>query len=159
MGFYHGSWRRSLSSEDVSPNITPREYVLLFADAMQTIIRRSLQDLEAHGLDPSEAEVSARIDALSRRLRHRPDDSLTHRMMAIAQAQGGNSSRAIRHFEIAINILVTKATSGCTRESLCARMELARLLPALAPLSRQRGRRQVGRRLLDAVLLDLVGGC
>ncbi len=32
MGFYHGSRRRGLSSEDVGPNITPREYIVRFAD-------------------------------------------------------------------------------------------------------------------------------
>jgi hypothetical protein len=59
--------------------------------------------------------------------------------------------------QIAVKILVARATKGCLHESLCARVDLARLLPVLAPFALRRGRPQAARRLLDALLLDVTG--
>jgi hypothetical protein len=157
MGFYHGSRRRGLSVGDVEPHITPREYVVLFADAMQTVLRRSLEHVGVDDPGSSDA-ASARIAALSRRLRQRPGDSVMHRMLAVVQAQAGDSTGAIRHLRIAVNILAAEALNGSSCASVRARIELARLLPVVAPLSVRRGNREGGSRLLDVVLRSVGGG-
>lgn len=53
-----------------------------------------------------------------------------------------------------MNLLRRDTTSGaCLQNTLCARLELALLLPVLVPLCMRLGRRQTAQRLVSEALL------
>ena len=153
MGFYHGSKRRRPSSQDTGPVITPREYTALLAGALRAVVGRQ----ESDTCRPGVAEAGAApglLEGLSRRVRRQPDDPTGHRMLAIAHLYAGSRKPAVRHLEIAVNILLAQAaTTRCLHRALCARLELALLVPVLVPLCLQLGKRETVRRLVRGVLL------
>jgi hypothetical protein len=157
MGFYYGSTRAPLSSGDVGPIITPREYIVLLSGATRMVISCTPQGSDTCRPGPAGAvAISTLIEGLSRRLRHRPADATTHRMLAIAELHTGNHKAAVRHLAIAVNILLAPTTKACLRHSLYARVELALLLPTLIRLYLRLGRRATARRLVNALLLGVV---
>jgi hypothetical protein len=157
MGFYYGSTRSPLSTGDVSPTITPREYILLLSGATGMVISCTPQGSDTCRSGSAGAvAISTLIEGLSRRLQHRPADTTTHRMLAIAQLHTGNCKAAVRHLAIAVNILLAPTTKKCLQQSLCARVELALLLPTLIRLYLRLGRRAPARRLVTALLLGVV---
>ena len=133
MGFHYGSPRRPLCADDIGLIITPREYIRLLSGATRTVISATPQgsDTCRSGAPPAVA-ISTLIKGLRRRLQHRPEDSTTHRMLAIAELHAGNGQTALRHLTIAVNRLLAPTTGECLRQSLHARVELALLLPLLA---------------------------
>jgi hypothetical protein len=156
MGFYYGSTRARLSSADVGPIITPREYIGLFSAATRMAISCSPQDSDTRRSRPAGAvATSTHIKGLSRRLRDRPADATAHRMLAIAELHAGNHKVAVRHLTIAVNILLAPSTKGCLRHSLYGRVELALLLPILIRLYLRLGKRATARRLVSALLLGV----
>ncbi len=97
---------------------------------------------------------SVLLEALSRRARRHPGDPVVHRALGIAHLAAGNARPAVRHLGIAMNLLRRDTTSGaCLQDTLCARLELALLLPVLVPLCMRLGRRQTARRLVMEALL------
>jgi len=159
MGFYYGSTRRSLTSDDIGPIITPREYIRLFSGATRTVISASPQGSDTCRSGAAAAvTISTLIKGLRRRLHHRPEDGTTHRMLAIAELHAGNCETAVRHLAMAVNIRLAPPTGESLRQSLDARVELALLLPILMRLCLRRGRRATARRLLSAWLLGVAGG-
>jgi len=158
MGFYYGSARRSLSSDDIGPIITPREYIHLLSGATRMVISATPQGSDTCRSGAAAVAISALIKRLRRRLHHRPEDGTTHRMLAIAELHAGNCETAVRHLAIAVNILLAPTTSESLRESLYARVELALLLPILMRLCLRLGRRATARRLAGAWLLRVAGG-
>ena len=159
MGFYYGSPRRSLSSDDIGPIITPREYIRLLSGATRMVISASPQGSDTCRSGAAAAvAISPLIKGLRRRLHHRPEDGTTHRMLAIAELHAGNCETAVRHLAVAVNILLTPTTSESLQHSLYARVEFALLLPILMRLCLRRGRRATARRLLSAWLLRVAGG-
>lgn len=159
MGFYYGSTRSRLSSENIGPMITPREYTSLFADAMRLMISRTPLESDIHrSALPGVAVTSGLIDGLSRQLRHRPDNPTIHRMLAIAHLHAGHYTPAIRHLTIAVNILLPRTTKSPLQQGLRPRVELALLLPVLVSLCLRLGRRATAHRLVSKLLLGLVRG-
>ncbi len=154
MGFYYGSARLHPSSEDSSMVITPREYTLLFGGATRAAISCGPQESDTARSRTARAAASpGLIEALSRCVRQRPEDPTPHRMLAIAHLAAGQCRPALRHLEIAVNMLLAQRTKGCLRESLYARVELAVLLPVLIPLCVRLGKRATVRRLVSELLL------
>jgi len=158
MGFYYGSPRRSLASDDIGPIITPREYIRLLSSATRMVISATPQGSDTCRSGAAAAVISTLIKGLRRRLHHRPEDGTTHRMLAIAELHAGNCETAVRHLASAVNIFLTPTTGESLRQSLDARVELALLLPILMRLCLRRGRRATARRLLSAWLLRVAGG-
>ena len=159
MGFHYGSPRRPLCADDIGLIITPREYIRLLSGATRTVISATPQgsDTCRSGAPPAVA-ISTLIKGLRRRLQHRPEDSTTHRMLAIAELHAGNGQTALRHLTIAVNRLLAPTAGECLRQSLHARVELALLLPLLMRLCLRLGRRATARRLLRALLFRVAGG-
>jgi hypothetical protein len=159
MGFYYGSTRRPLASDDIGPIITPREYIGLLSGATRMVISATPQGSDTcRSRVAAAVAISTLIKGLRRRLQHRPEDSTTHRMLAIAELHAGNYETALRHLAIAVNMLLAPTTSECLRQSLSARVELALLLPLLMRLCLRLGRRATARRLVSALLLRVAGG-
>lgn len=159
MGSYHGSARRAFSSDDIGPIITPREYVRLLSGATRMVISATPQGSDTCRSSGAAAlGISTLITGLRRRLQHRPLDGTTHRMLGIAELHAGNRETAVRHLAIAVGRLLAPSISQCLRQSLCARVELALLLPILMRLCLGLGRRATARRLVRAWLLNVTGG-
>ena len=155
MGFYYGSTRPHLG--DVGPIITPREYILLLSGATRMVISCTPQGSDTcRSGTAGTVAISTLIKGLSRRLRLRPGDATTHRMLAIAELHTGNRKAAVRHLTIAVNILLATTTRECLQQSLYARVELALLVPTLIRLYLRLGRRATARRLVSALLLGVV---
>jgi len=153
MGFYFRSMRPRLSSEEIGPVITPREYTMLLAGAMRIVFPYSTPESDTYRPGTLRAARSGGlIEGLSRRLQHHPDDAATHRKLAIAHLHSGNCKLAVRHLEIAVKTLLAQAPTGCLQHSLCARVELALLLPVLIRLCRRLGTPATVRRLVSKVL-------
>jgi len=152
MGFYCGS--RPSAQED-GPVITPREYAALLASAISMVAPGALQQSDSYRRGAADAAaISGLLERLTRQARRHPGDPTTHRRLGIAYLFAGNYKPAVRHLEIAVNILFARATtSACLSHSLCARLELALLLPVLLPLCLQLGKREMARRLVNDVLL------
>ncbi len=144
MGFYYGS--RPASQDDAV--ITPREYTALLADAVSSVTSDIYRDAA------EATTTSTLLERLSQRARRYPRDPTTHRRLGIAHLYAGNCKPAVRHLEIAVNILLAQTTTrGCLQQTLCARLQLALLLPVLLPLCLQLGKRETARRLVNDVLL------
>jgi hypothetical protein len=156
MGFYYGATRPRLSSEDVGPVITPREYITLLDRAMRMVYLSPLHasDTSCQGRYRPEPPGDA-IEGLSRQVQRHPADATIHRMLAIAHLRAGHCRLAIRHLEIAINILCRKISRGSLESSLSARVELGLLLPVIVPLCLRLGRRVTARRLVGELLRAL----
>jgi len=145
MGFYYGS---RPASQDDGAVITPREYTALLADAVCSVTSDVYRDAAAA------TTTSTLLERLSKRAQRYPRDPTTHRRLGIAHLYAGNCKPAVRHLEIAVNILFAQTTtSGCLQQTLCARLQLALLLPVLLPLCLQLGKRETARRLVNDVLL------
>jgi len=145
MGFYY---RSRPASQDDGQVITPREYTALVADAVSWVTSDPYRGAA------EATTTSSLLERLSRRARRHPLDPTTHRRLGIAHLYAGNCKPAVRHLEIAVNILLAQATTrGCLRQTLCARLELALLLPVLLPLCLQLGKRETALRLVSDVLL------
>ena len=97
---------------------------------------------------------SVLLETLSRQARRHPDDPVVHRALGVAHLAAGNCRPAVRHLEIALNLLRMEPTTGaCLRDTLRARLELALLLPVLVPLCIRLGRRETARRIVSETLL------
>jgi hypothetical protein len=155
MGFYYGSRRLEPSSQGIGPVMTAREYTTLLASALRMVIDRSPRESDTYRPWVAEpASASSLLEGLSRRVRHNPADPTGHRMLGIVHLASGNGKPAIRHLEIATNILLARiATKSCLYHTFTARLELALLLPVLLPLCRRLGKRGTAHRLLREVLL------
>ncbi len=154
MGFYYGSARLHPSSEDSCMVITPREYTQLFRGATRAVISCGPHESDIDHSGTARAVASpGLIETLSRRVRQWPEDPTTHRMLAIAYLAAGHCRPALRHLEIAVNMLLAQRTKGGLRESLYARVELAVLLPVLIPLCVRLGKQATARRLVSELLL------
>jgi hypothetical protein len=140
-------------SPDAGPVITPREYATLFADAMRGVIGPRESDISRpEGLDAPAAPGA--LEELLRRVRRHPQDPAGHGMLAIAHLRAGHCRTAIRHLEIAVNLLLAQAATGRgLRCSLAERLELARLVPVLIPFCLELGKPDTARRLVGEVLL------
>ena len=153
MGFYYGSTPPRLSSEEIGPVITPREYTMLLAGAVRMVFPSTPPESDTYRPGtPRAAMTWGRIEGLSRRLRDHPDDATTHRMLAIAHLHAGHCIPAVRHLEIAVKMLLAQASTGCLQHSLSARVELALLLPVLVPLCLRLGTPATARQLVSKVL-------
>ena len=158
MGFYYGSTRRPLSSDDIGPIITSREYIRLLSGAVQMVTSATLQGSDSFRASPGgTVAISSLVEGLRRQLRDRPQDGTAHRMLAIAELHAGNCERAIRHLAVAVKMLLSPSPSPCLRRSLYTRVELALLLPILIRLCCRLGRRTTAHRLVGLLLLR-VGG-
>jgi hypothetical protein len=157
MGFYDGSTRRSLGSDDIGPIITPREYIRLLSGATRMVISATPQGSDTCRSGAAAVAISPLIKGLRGRLHHRPEDGTAHRMLAVAELYAGNCETAVRHLAIAVNIFLTPTASESLRQSLDARVELALLLPILMRLCLRRGRRETARRLVSEWLLRVAG--
>jgi hypothetical protein len=155
MGFYCGSSRLKPSSQLIGPVITAREYTTLLASTQRMVIDRSPRESDTYRPWVAEAaSASSLLEGLSRRVRRNPADPTGHRMLGIVHLASGNCKPAIRHLEIATNILLARiATKGCLHHTFTARLELALLLPILLPLYLRLGKQGTARRLLSEVLL------
>ncbi len=151
MGFYC----QSRASAHDGPVITPREYIGLLGGAASMVAAGALQGTDTYRPGVADAAAtSILLDRLSLQARRYPGDPTTHRRLGIAHLAAGSCKPAVRHLQIAVNILYAKATTGgCLQQSLCARLELALLLPVLPPLCRQLGKRDTASRLVSHVLL------
>ena len=158
MGFYYGSTRRSISSDDIGPIITPREYICLLSGAIQMVTSATPQDSDTfRASEAGTVAISSLLERLRSRLRDRPQDGTAHRMLAIAEFHAGNPDRAIHHLAVALKMRLSPSPSRCLRQSLYARVELALLFPILIRLCCRPGRRARARRLVGLLLLR-VGG-
>jgi hypothetical protein len=159
VGFYYGSTHRFLSADEVAPAITPREYVDVLSDATLMVISSTPQDSDTcRSGAASSVAMSTLVMGLHRRLRDRPVDATTYRMLAIAELHAGNCKAAVRHLAIAVKILLAPPSHECLRRTMHARVELALLLPVLIPLCVRLSRRAMARRLVSALLSRVVGG-
>jgi hypothetical protein len=155
MGFYYGRARGGPWSEDVRPLITPREYATLLARAMRMVTSRTPPESDTY-CSPAAllSATSGLVEGLSRQVRRHPGDPATHRRLGIAHLYAGDCKPAVRHLQIAVNILLAQSTAGGSlRQTLCARLELALLLPVLLPLCLRLGKHETARRLVSDVLL------
>jgi len=139
---------------DDCPVITSHEYTSLVAGAVRMVLPENLES-ETYRAGVVEGRPTLdSLEALSRRVERHPSDPRAHRMLGIAHLHAGNCREAVRHLQIAANILLEHATRpGCLSRTLCARMELALLLPVVIPLCLQLGRRDTARTLVSRVLL------
>jgi hypothetical protein len=153
MGFYYRSARRRPSTHDDGFVVTPGEFTTIVSGALCAVIGTGGSDTYRPGVaDP--AGVSARLANLSARLRRNPGDAEGHRMLGIAYLSVGSRKPAIRHLEIAINILQGLSVAGGSLHStLRARLELTLLVPILVPLYLRLGKSGKVRRFLSEVLL------
>jgi hypothetical protein len=157
MGFYYGRTRPS--SGDIGPTITPQEYICLFSGATRMVIPCTPQGSDTcRSGTPRAVAISTLIQGLSRQLQYRPEDATAHRLLGIAELHAGNCKAAAHHLAVAVNLLLALTTNQCLQRSLCARVELALLLPILITLCRRLGKRATARRLVSTLLSRVVGG-
>lgn len=155
MGFYYGSKQRKHSSEDTGPVITPREYIELLGRELRMVIGPYDSDSYRPGIAEAAAAAASGLllHELSTRVQRHPGDSAGHRMLAIAHLHAGNCKPALRHLEIAVNILRAQAaTKGCLHRTLSARLELALLVPMMVRLCVRLGKQEMVR-LIGELLL------
>ena len=153
MGFYYPAARRRPSTHDGGFVVTPGEFTTIVAGALSAVIGTGGSDTyRPRFADP--AGVSATLANLSARVRRNPGDAEGHRMLGIAYLSVGNCKPAIRHLEIAVNILLgLSVVRGPLHSTLRARLELTLLVPILVPLYLRLGKSETLRRFLSEVLL------
>jgi hypothetical protein len=152
MGFYSAS---DLWAQDDGPIITSREYLALFANALFMVTAGAAHQPDAYRCGPADvATISRRLAQLAAQARRHPDDPTAKRRLGIAHLSAGNRALAVHYLQVAVNMLRARLTTGgFVQGSLCARLELALVLPALLPLWLRLGQHDAARRLVSDVLL------
>ena len=152
MGFYYRSARRRPSTHGGGFVVTPREFTQIVASALCAVIGTADSDTYRPGV-AARTGMSATLERLSARVRRCPDDVAGHRMLAIAHLNAGNCKPAVRHLEIAANLLLGLAAARTALHStLRARLEFRLLVPILVPLYRRLGKSGTLQRLLNEIL-------
>ena len=154
MGFNFASrWRRSFASAG-GPSITPHEYLSLVAGAGRTVLFEPMEsDTSRLDVVQEKAPSSDPLETLVRRVQRDPSDPRAHRRLGIAHLEAGNCREAVRHLQIAVNLLLAQATGTDSLRTVCARLELALLLPVVIPLCLKLGRRDTAQMLISRVLV------
>jgi len=159
MGFYLGSRGLHRSSEELTPVVTPGEFV----NSLSVAIRAIMTDGQCRGKTYGQAVRSLRqarpgvaVRALSRILSAAPRDPVVHRMLAVAQFDACNVEEAARHLGISLALARHDATTAPSLgHSLRAHLDgaLARLV--LIPIHVGRGQRDAAQALAREGLIML----
>lgn len=144
MGFYLRSERSRGLTKDLSPTITPGEYVA----ALSRVIRALAvsPDLERQcyqaGLVYLTTPLPRRaVQVFSDVVRRQPNDQGARRLLGIAHLRQGNPKAAVKHLEIALRLLRCEATArGGLYDALYFQCEAALLRLLLVPLHMRLGR-------------------
>ncbi|MFQ5898804.1 MAG: hypothetical protein ACE5JN_11245 [Candidatus Methylomirabilia bacterium] len=144
MGFYLGSERRRGLTKDLSPTITPGEYVAALSRVIRALaVRPNLtrQCYQAGLLYLTTALPRRAVQVFSDVVRRQPKDRAAHRLLGIAHLHEGNPEAAVRHLEIALQLLRCEAAAMVgLREALSIQCETALLRLLLVPLNMSLGR-------------------
>ncbi len=153
MGFFFRCEHENQPAEDLTPTITPGEYVSVLhrvirglADAPEPSCHRyrlGLLYLMADRPGPA-------VKALSGLVQRRPNDGPAHCLLGIAYLNQANFTAAVEHLEIALGLLRREAV---TRSGLYGVLRLqcegALLRLLLVPVYMKLGRTQAARFLLE----------
>src|SRR5260370_28839692 len=108
MGLYLGRGRAGEPTDDPSPVVTPREYVSLLSNAIESVLQTP-----AKGCDSYERGVAhlasgrpnAAVHAFASFVRLYPDDPVGHRMLGLAHLAAGHFLTRVKHRSRACEIL------------------------------------------------------
>lgn len=157
MGFYLGSRGRENSPGEVTPTVTPREYVFGLSCAIRSVTggdryRRETYRRATRALLEDGPAVAVR--ALATLLAASPDDAGLHRALGLAQFCAGNLRGAVMHLETALALSEREATAGVwLQRSFRARLEGALARLALLHVHLWLGRRDRARLLASRGLI------
>ncbi len=148
MGFYLGPQRAG----DLTPVVTPREYVALLSNAIEKVAQTSARRCDSYesGVAHLAAErPGAAVDAFDSFVHLYPDDPVGHRMLGLAHLAAGHFVAGFEHLVFALKILrrdVWLPIPLCESFRLHLEAGLVRLL--LLPLCGRLGHRDSVNRLI-----------
>ena len=152
MGFYLGRRRAGDPTDDPSPVVTPREYVSLLSNAIESVLQTP-----AKGCDSYERGVAhlasgrpnAAVHAFASFVRLYPDDPVGHRMLGIAHLAAGHFVTGFKHLVLALKILRREVRLPIPlHETVRLQLEAGLVRLVLLPLCGRLGQRAAMSRLM-----------
>jgi hypothetical protein len=148
MGFYLPTQQKGY----LNPVITPREYSLLFRNAIERVVQaplRSCDGYERGAADLAAGRPSSAVAAFDRFVHRYPDDPVGHRMLGLAHLATGHFELGLAHLTVALKIVkrdVSVPLPLC--ESLRLQLEAGLIRLLLLPLCTRLGLRTFVDRLI-----------
>ncbi len=143
MGFYFGSELDKRPNLDLTPTVTPREYVSVLSGVIRALTECPQQHCRGCQLGlryltaPSPGMAVAFFTELVGR---GPEDHLAHRLLGIAHLRQGNLRASAKHLELALGLLRREAAVRTTLyDTFRVQYETALLRVVLVPLHMRLG--------------------
>lgn len=152
MGFYFQCERRRGLTDDLSPTITPGEYVSTLSSVIRTLAGSPSPRCQRHQVRLRYLAVASPQSVahiFSDVIQREPNNQPAHRLLGIAHLSQGNLTAAVKHLEIALGLLRREARGRAgLYDTLRIQCERALLRLLLVPLYMKLGQVVAARSLL-----------